>query len=446
VTDLPPGWARTTLGEIAQTSLGKMLDRGNQSGFPLVPYLRNVNVQWGQVRLDDVLTMEMAPSVSDHFALRAGDLLVCEGGEIGRCAVWPGTTEYVSFQKAVHRVRPLADIDPRLLRYGLEHLSQRGVLAKHATGSTIKHLPQQKLRQLPMPLPPVAEQRRIVEVLEAHLSRLDAAAGSVEHGLARLHRLWEAVVIAETMGPRPSTGKAWPMVAVSEVAEVQGGIQKQPNRFPTHNRYPFLRVANVTRYGLRLDEVHEVELFDGELERYRLVPNDLLIVEGNGSPSQVGRAAMWRGELNDCVHQNHLIRVRPNSEVNPRFLELAWNAPETRRRLSDLASSTSGLHTLSTRKIKALRVPMPSLDQQDGAVAAVDRWRSGIQATGVSLETSSRRAKALRQTLLAAAFSGRLVPQDPNDEPAALLLKRIQAEQATEAPPARRTRRAEAAQ
>src|SRR5690348_648944 len=106
MSDLPSGWTQTTLGEIADTSLGKMLDRGKSQGDHLVPYLRNSNVQWGRVDLDDVLTMDIPLEERGFFGLQPGDLLVCEGGEIGRCAIWAGGSEYMAFQKAIHRVRP----------------------------------------------------------------------------------------------------------------------------------------------------------------------------------------------------------------------------------------------------------------------------------------------------------------------------------------------------
>lgn len=96
---------------------------------------------------------------------------------------------------------------------------------------------------------------------------------------------------------------AWSYARIDTIAQVQGGIQKQGKRRPVKNKYPFLRVANVLRGKLDLSEVHEVELFDGELERYRLKPGDLLVVEGNGSPDQIGRAAVWDGTIPDCVHQ-----------------------------------------------------------------------------------------------------------------------------------------------
>src|SRR5664279_5036178 len=114
--------------------------------------------------------------------------------------------------------------------------------------------------------------------------------------------------------------KRWAQVNLDEVADIQGGIQKQAKRRPVNNRYPFLRVANVLRGKLVLNDVHEVELFNGELDRHRLQAGDLLVVEGNGSPDQIGRAAIWDGSIANCVHQNHLIRVRPSSKILPKYL------------------------------------------------------------------------------------------------------------------------------
>ncbi|WP_197420378.1 restriction endonuclease subunit S [Mycobacterium sp. NAZ190054] len=171
---------------MADTALGKMLDKGKDSGRTRVEYLRNVNVQWGRIDTDDLLTMELADDERERFEVRAGDLLVCEGGEIGRAAIWNGRSEYIAFQKALHRIRPSEVLEGRFLRYLLEHHSQSGVLACLASGSTIAHLPQQQLRKVPVPLPPLPEQHRIVDLLEDHLSRLDAAEGYLRAAERRL--------------------------------------------------------------------------------------------------------------------------------------------------------------------------------------------------------------------------------------------------------------------
>ncbi len=189
MTALPDHWRTVTLVEVADTALGKMLDKARPKGSIAVPYLRNVNVQWGRINTHDVLTVDLNEDERDRFALVPGDLLVCEGGDIGRAAIWHGGREYMAFQKALHRVRSRGDLDLRWLRYLLEHYALKGVLAERATGSTILHLPQQQLRRLPVPLPPLAEQRRVVETLEDHLSRLDAAGGDLSGARRRADRL-----------------------------------------------------------------------------------------------------------------------------------------------------------------------------------------------------------------------------------------------------------------
>jgi type I restriction enzyme S subunit len=216
--------------------------------------------------------------------------------------------------------------------------------------------------------------------------------------------------------------KSWTYVTIVQVAEVQGGIQKQPKRRPAKNRYPFLRVANVLRGALDLSEVHEIELFDGEPERYLLRYGDLLVVEGNGSQNQIGRAAMWRNEIRNCTHQNHLIRVRPSQAILPTYLTLVWNSPDVSRALREVASSTSGLYTLSTAKIKSVKIPLPPIPEQRRIVTVLEDHLSRLDATVASLRAARARLSNFRQSLLNEAFSGRLVAQDPADEPAVELL------------------------
>jgi type I restriction enzyme S subunit len=216
--------------------------------------------------------------------------------------------------------------------------------------------------------------------------------------------------------------KGWTYVTIVQVAEVQGGIQKQPKRRPVKNRYPFLRVANVLRGALDLSEVHEIELFDGEPERYLLRYGDLLVVEGNGSQNQIGRAAMWRNEIQNCTHQNHLIRVRPSQAILPTYLTLAWNSPDVSRALREVASSTSGLYTLSTAKIKSVKIPLPPIPEQRRIVTVLEDHLSRLDAAVASLRAARARLSNFRQSLLNEAFSGRLVAQDPADEPAVELL------------------------
>ena len=184
--------------------------------------------------------------------------------------------------------------------------------------------------------------------------------------------------------------------------------------------------------------MHEIELFDGEIDRFRLSEGDLLVVEGNGSPDQIGRSAIWSGEIADCVHQNHLIRVRPGEELDSRFLNAFWNSPANAQQLVAIASSTSGLYTLSTSKLNKVMIPVASLVIQAQVADRLDELHQRVNRLRHQIDTARQRSVAMRRAILTNAFSGLLAPQDPTDEPAAVLLERIAAERATTKPAPRK--------
>ena len=138
--------------------------------------------------------------------------------------------------------------------------------------------------------------------------------------------------------------------------------------------------------------------------------------EGNGSASQIGRAAMWDGSLENCVHQNHLIRVRPGAGLLPAYLEVVWNSPENRQLLTSLASSSSGLHTLSVSKLKQLRIPVPPLEAQQALLTRFGDLRYAHARLSRTLEETASRSVQQRRAVLAAAFEGKLTGRHTDAE------------------------------
>lgn len=149
---------------------------------------------------------------------------------------------------------------------------------------------------------------------------------------------------------------------------------------------------------------------------------------------------MFDGSIAGCVHQNHLIRVRPGDRLDPSFLNLVWNAPSTVQQLVSVASSTSGLHTLSTGKVKGVKLYLPPLEDQVRLVREAERRLSLVEAVRRTVSEQRAKAHVLRRSLLAAAFRGRLVPQDPSDEPADVLLAKIKASRSVKSAPTSRRR------
>ena len=158
-------WVEVALGDIAEIKLGKMLDKQKHTTGRLLPYLNNISVRWNEVNTSNLPQMYFNDGELDRFSLRSGDVVVCEGGEPGRAAVWDGRLPDLKFQKAVHRVRFNVPFQPRLLVLHLENLAGTSQFEMLFTGGGIKHLTRETFAQLKIPLIPHAEQQHIADCL-----------------------------------------------------------------------------------------------------------------------------------------------------------------------------------------------------------------------------------------------------------------------------------------
>jgi type I restriction enzyme S subunit len=162
--DIPESWKWVTIGNISDSSLGKMLDKKKVKGTPL-HYLRNVNVRWESFDLSDLLEMPFKAEEIDRYSIKKGDLVICEGGEPGRCAIWNDDKD-IMYQKALHRLRPFHGVLNKYLLFVLMQYSNSGHLENYYTGSTIKHLTGESLSSLFVPIPPYNEQQKIICEIE----------------------------------------------------------------------------------------------------------------------------------------------------------------------------------------------------------------------------------------------------------------------------------------
>jgi type I restriction enzyme M protein len=169
-----PDWPMVLLGDIAEVKLGKMLDQAKHQRGQLLPYARNISVRWGSVDIHDLPEMYFEEDELERFGLQAGDVLVCEGGEPGRAAVWDGSIPHLKYQKALHRVRFKVPFEPPVLVFLLQEMALSGALVGWLSGTTIKHLTLESFKKLPLPLPPLASQRAIVAEIESEQSLVAA--------------------------------------------------------------------------------------------------------------------------------------------------------------------------------------------------------------------------------------------------------------------------------
>ena len=205
---------------------------------------------------------------------------------------------------------------------------------------------------------------------------------------------------------------SFPMVALAEVAEISGGITKNAKRSALPIQRPYLSVANVHFNRIDTNNLSNIGVNEAEIARAQLMPGDLMVVEGNGSLSQLGRVAIWNGQVSGCLHQNHLIKVRPKPTVKSKWLLYWLMSSAGREAIEATASSTSGLHTLSLAKVGSLPAPIASLEEQEAAIAYIDLHLSRLDETVTTLLGIQAKLKQARASILKAAVEGRLIPSD----------------------------------
>ena len=185
-------WERVKLGDVTDSCLGKMLDKRKNKGT-YKPYLANVNVRWGAFDLDNLQEMKFEDDEDERYGIKYGDLIICEGGEPGRCAIWKEQLPNMKIQKALHRLRVNEEMDYRYVYYWFLLAGKQGALKQYYTGATIMHMPGQKLKEVVIDKPPLDVQRKIGDYLEAFddlIENNQKQLKLLEEAAQRLYKEW----------------------------------------------------------------------------------------------------------------------------------------------------------------------------------------------------------------------------------------------------------------
>jgi type I restriction enzyme S subunit len=375
-------WPLRPLGELFEIGAGKTMSAAARAGDEKTQFLRTSNVLWDEIDLTTVDEMAIPAHELQGKLLKPGDLLVCEGGEIGRAAVWDGEAQTMSFQNHLHRLRPIADdVEPRFYVYFLQSgFTQLGIFEGAGNKTTIPNLSRNRLAALDVPHPSIDEQRNVVRALahvrEAMKVHDRSLASTQELKRAAMRTLFTRGLRGEAQketefGPVP---EAWIESPLDECATVQTGAAKG-RRFSDAEtvEVPYLRVANVQDGHLDLSEMKQIRIRKSEIERYRLLPGDVVLTEG-GDFDKLGRGFIWRGELDLCVHQNHVFAVRPHKDrLLPEFFAYLAQSAYGKAYFLKVAHKTTNLACINSTKLKAFPVPVPpTLDEQREIVAILD--------------------------------------------------------------------------
>lgn len=442
-TELPPGWAWATLEDVLATAPRSITDGPFGSNLKSAHYteegarvLRLQNVGDGVFRDERAfISLDHFASLRNHEVL-AGDLIIASLGEVlPRVAIVPDLKVQAIVKADVIRARIHASISSKWVLYALMSPQVRKYTASRIKGVGRPRLGLGEIRRIPIPIPPFAEQQRIVESLEDQISRLDAAVGDLETARRKVSAFRKAVLLSLVPEHSP---ESWEVTTVGEAGTIDLGRQRHPDWHHGPEMHPYLRVANVFEDRIDTTDVMEMD-FTGVFERYKLESGDVLLNEGQ-SPHLVGRPALYRGQPANVAFTNSLLRFRARPDVLPEWALMVFRRHMHARRFMREVRITTNIAHLSAKRLKTVEFPIPPLEDQKQLVQHCEELLTYADALERGLDRGLRRARGLRKAMLARAFAGALVSQDPEDESAFALLDRIRVERASSSRGARAVR------
>jgi type I restriction enzyme, S subunit len=403
---IPEDWDVSTVGREFSVQLGKMLDAERNRGVSK-PYLGNKAVQWNWIDISDLPTVRLSRSDLEKFRLEKGDILVCEGGEVGRAAIWNAPIDECFYQKALHRLRPLAGFEAKLLVAILQQWSARGVLANYVTQTSIAHLPREKFIEIPIPRPLAAEQRAISVVL----SDVDALLEGLTRLIDKQRDLKQATMQQLLTGRTrlPGFCVKWEVKRLGDhLSFLKNGAYARadlkPNGAVRYLHYGDIHVSA----DARLDPTAKVMpcLPDHRARRLdRLSDGDLVFVDASEDLDGVGKSVeIVRAAGVQLVAGLHTIAARFNKEVlADGFKAYLQFCPDFGKHLRRLAAGTK-VYATNRGHIASVEMPLPTPAEQT-AIATV---LSDMNAELTALEARREKTRALKQAMLQELLTGRI--------------------------------------
>ena len=403
---IPEDWCTSSVGAEFTVQLGKMLDRAKNIGTPK-PYIGNRSVQWGRIGLQDIATMPMTPSDVRRFRLKRGDLLVCEGGEVGRAAIWNDPIPECYYQKALHRLRPKGSYVVPLMMAQLQLWASTGRMTNHVTQTSIAHLPKDKLELMPLPVPPVQEQRAIAEAL----SDVDGLIESLEALIAKKRDVKTAAMQQLLTGRTrlPGFGDEWERKRFGDLCTFLPAANNPRADLEGHGEVGYIHYGNVHAHPLPVLDCGYHELPRIEERRIgnasRLQDGDLVMVDASEDLAGLGKSVEVLDIGDDGIVAGlHTILCRDRSDHwAPGFKSYLQFIPAFRSALARIATGIS-VYAISRKQLADIVLALPSPSEQAAIVAVL----SDMDAEITALERRLDKVRALKQGMMQQLLTGRI--------------------------------------
>ena len=419
MSELPDSWLTLPLGEVNQfssttidpsTRPDEVFELYSVPSFPTRKPERLPGSAIGSTKQTvtpgDVLVSKINPRINRVWTV---------GPEAAEVQI--ASSEWIGFRSSV--------VQPIFANYYFKSPDFRELLCSEVAGvgGSLTRAQPKRVAGYPVPIAPSNEQTRIANQLDTLLTRIQACNDRFDAIPALLKRFRQSVLRAAITGALTSACE-WQLCKIKDAGKIQLGRQRAPKFHTGKNMRPYLRVQNVFENRLDLSDVMEMDFPGADFDRYQLHPGDILLNEGQ-SPEYLGRPAMYRGELPGACFTNTLIRFQAYPHVNPEYALLVFRHHMHSGRYIVEGNITTNLAHLSAGRFSEVEFPLPTLEEQTEIVRRVEALFALADRIEARCATARAQAQRLTPLVLAKAFRGELVPQDPSDEPASALLARI---------------------
>ncbi len=416
VGEIPQHWNVGKISKYYDVQLGKMLQPEQSRGSALKPYLRSANVLWNTFNLSDVKEMYIEPTEEGQFHIRAGDLLVCEGGDVGRSAIWGGQIQECYIQNSLHRIRPkLAKSTNQYLYYCMFLANAKGEIERISNKATIAHYTLVKIKKTKIPIPSVAEQGHISRYLDTKISMINDVIRKRESQVSLLREHEKTLIHqAVTKGLDPNTpmkesgvewmGKIptdWNIIRVKDLTRVKRGASPRPiadqKYFDENGEFGWVRIEDVTASEKYLEKTKEKLSELGASLSVKRYPGDLFL----SIAGSVGKPIITK--IKCCIHDGFV--YFPNLKINPEFLQYIFLTGEPYKGLGKLGTQLN----LNTKTVGEIPIAIPKTNSEiEKIIEFISNQDSKTKQAINNLEREISTLEEYRKSLIYAVVTGKV--------------------------------------
>lgn len=422
---LPSNWCECKFGDVCYLQNGYAFNSKEylDSGVNLI---RISDIQKDKVITDNCV--KVCDNVDSCFRVNKGDfLLAMSGATTGKTGIYL-YDNYALLNQRVGNLKIYSEdvLNPLYRNYFI--MNKRREIEKKAYGGAQPNISKQLIEDLDLLLPPLAEQERIVEKIEEIFAKIDAGVEKLKSAQEKIKQYKQSVLHSAFTGKLYKTTE-WQQTKLSEISNVLGGYAFKSNLFTTDG-YQIIRMSNIKPLELNLKERPVfIKNIDNKLkQQYMLMPNDIVItLTGTRKKRDYGYVVLIETNSGLLLNQR-LARLRPNFKVKPKYLAYALQSEPYQSQFFSYETGNVGQGNVSMKALIEEAIYLPTIPEQERIVEEIEKRFAKADKMLEVVEKSIETAEKLKQSILKKAFEGKLIPQDPNDEPASVLLARIKSE------------------